>query len=182
VAAGALDRQGREYARLLAAADPADPWTSGLIDEIDNKFLLLDGAGAALDGPWLLAVHDLMRMRGTLAPADGEDTSYERYGLPLLSAGELAAQEPAFVGEPQLYAFLKANRAFYVDKDYRAVLQLLPTTRGSPRTARSRSAARSCAGWHSPPSATATRRGSGRSCSAEQRGCTSGRRSSSGWR
>ena len=125
---GATRAQGLVYARLLAAADPKAPDAAELIDEIDNKFLLADGAGEGLEGPLLLAVHDLMRMRD-----DGDpEGDWERYELPRLTAGELAAHEPAFAGEPELYAFLQANFAFYVERDYRAVLRLLPDDARQP--------------------------------------------------
>ena len=96
-----------------------------MLDEIDDKFLFAEGAAEAIDGPWLLAMHDLMRMRQASAEFASDD-EYERHGLPLLTADELAAQQPAFAGQPQLYAFLQANHAFYVAHDYRAVLRLLP--------------------------------------------------------
>ena len=95
---------------------------------IDRR-LRLERAAETLDGPWLLAMHDLMRMRRA---AEADSDEYERHGLPLLTAVELAEQEAVFAGQPQLYAFLQANRAFYVERDYRAVLRLLPDDARKP--------------------------------------------------
>jgi hypothetical protein len=122
---GALGAQAAGYGRAVASVDPADPAAVALLDEIDNKFLFADGAAQAIDGPWLLAMHDLMRMRQATGP-DANYDDYERHGLPLLTAEELAGQQATFAGQPQLYAFLQANHAFYVAHDYRAVLRLLP--------------------------------------------------------
>ncbi len=127
---GAIGTQGAAYARAVAAVNPAEPATADLLDEIDNKFLFDAGAGQAIEGPWLLAMHDLLRMRQSSEPPGIEE--YDRHGLPLLTAEELARQEGAFAGQPQLYAFLKANHAFYVERDYRAVLRLLPDDARKP--------------------------------------------------
>jgi len=123
---GTLGKQGAAYARKLASIDAGTLAAVDLIEEIDDKFLLRQQAGKAIEDPWLLATHDLMRMRTSLE-TDEEDTSHwMRHETPLLTAEELAGQAPAFANNPDLYAFLKANYAFYIDRDYRAVLQLLP--------------------------------------------------------
>jgi hypothetical protein len=123
---GETGKLGAAYARLLERADPASPATIGLVQEIDLKYLLDAGSGQAGAGPWLIAAHDLLRLRYLPTDDTTTDGGYYVYGLPPLTAAELAAQEPAFAGHPELYGFLKANYAFYVEHDYRAVLQLLP--------------------------------------------------------
>jgi hypothetical protein len=128
--AGAVGKQGATYGRLLAAADPKDAAAAELIAEIDDKYLFEDGAEKAGEGPWLLAVHDLLRMRST--PDEDAYLAYDSHGFPALTAAELSGQEAAFAGQPELYAFLKANFAFYVDHDYRAVLQLIPDDARKP--------------------------------------------------
>ncbi|HEY6814035.1 MAG TPA: hypothetical protein VI168_00715, partial [Croceibacterium sp.] len=120
---------GAAYARMLEAVDGASPAAVELVQEIDNKFLLAAGAGQATSGPWLLAAHDLLRMR--LDGASGESEFYD-YRLSPLTAAELAAQEAAFAGHGELYDFVRANFAFYVEHDYRAVLRLLPDDARQP--------------------------------------------------
>jgi hypothetical protein len=116
---------GAAYARLLERTDPQAPAALDLVQEIDNKYLLDAGAGQASAGPWLVAVHDLLRMRHDRTAVETGRDFYE-YGLAPLTAAELAAQEPAFAGHGELYGFLGASLAFYLERDYRAVLRLLP--------------------------------------------------------
>lgn len=101
-----------EYARLLLAPGAGPEATIDLIQEIDNKLLMQDGA---VNGPLLLAASDLLRMRGD-----------EYSTLPALTHAELAAQKPAFAGQEDLYDFLLASHAYYVSGDMKAVLQLIP--------------------------------------------------------
>ena len=122
---GEASRQGEHYARLLASVDPQSVAARELLEEIDNKFLLRSDVGKAMHGPLLLATHDLMRMRKSEEGGDAFD-AYSRYGSKLLSTEELSAQAGAFAGRPELYSFLQANHAYYVAKDYRRVLQLVP--------------------------------------------------------
>jgi hypothetical protein len=119
---GADGKQGAAYARMLAAVDPATPDVVELVDEIDDKFLLeIDAAQAATAGPWVLAAHDLWRMRYS-----GDAEGWRPESVEALTAAELAGQEAAFARHPGLFEFLEANFAFYVARDYRAVLDLLP--------------------------------------------------------
>ncbi|MCB2087155.1 MAG: hypothetical protein H6920_11705 [Sphingomonadaceae bacterium] len=104
------------YADLVEKADPAKETTARLVEELDDKWMIREGRGAVGD-PLLLAADDLMRMRAY---------EYEEYGQNPLSAEELAAQADSFADHPELYSFLKANHAFYIAKDYRAVRDLLP--------------------------------------------------------
>jgi hypothetical protein len=126
---GAVAKQGKAYAGLVQAADAKSAATARLIEEIDTKYLLGKDAGQAFSGPWLLAAHDLLRMRHS---ADPTDDQYDRDGLAPLTAGELAGQAAVFAGQPALYDFLRANFAFYVARDYRAVLRLLPDEAQKP--------------------------------------------------
>jgi hypothetical protein len=130
---------GAAYARLLERVDPASPAAVGVVQEIDIKYLLQAGAagGQPRAGPWLIAAHDLLRMRNDGVAGDDFQgrSDYYDYGLPPLTAAELAAQEPAFSGHDELYGFLRANFAFYVERDYRAVLRLLPDDARKPEYA-----------------------------------------------
>lgn len=121
---------GAAYARMLERVDPEDAAAVDLVQEIDIKYLLDAEAGQASAGPWLVAAHDLLRLRNDGTP-DGDGVYYD-YGLPPLTAAELAAQEPAFAGHPDLYTFVRANYAFYVEHDYREVLGLLPDDARKP--------------------------------------------------
>jgi hypothetical protein len=113
----------RAYERLLGAVPLAGPRAGDLIEEIDNK-LLMAGGGEAADGPLLLATIDLMRMR------DAAES-----GAPTISAEALAAQEPRFAGRTELFSFVMASHAYYVAKDMRRVLQLIPDDARQPRYA-----------------------------------------------
>lgn len=115
----------REYERMLAATPVADPAALELVQEIDNK-LLGTRARDAADGPLLLATIDLMMMRRG-GREDGESTA-----VPTLTAAQLAAQEPRFAGRADLFGFVQANHAFYVAKDMRRVLALIPDQARQP--------------------------------------------------
>ncbi|GAA4647472.1 hypothetical protein GCM10023115_54340 [Pontixanthobacter gangjinensis] len=105
------------YDDLLQRADPADRSTADLIDEVDDKFLN-PRDGQIETRALLLAADDLIRMRTWAGSEEQPDN--------LISAAELERQAAAFADHPKLYGLLKANHAFYVQGDYRAVLQLLP--------------------------------------------------------
>ncbi len=98
------------YAPMLRRTDFADEGTARLIEEIDDKLLTRD-ATLALSDPYLLAAHDLMRMRDSSTP---------------LAMNELAGQADVFADEPELFAFLHANHAFYVADTPKRVLALVP--------------------------------------------------------
>lgn len=105
----------REYERLLSTVLAGQAVAADLVQEVDNKLLVPGTGREAVDGPLLLATIDLMRMRAA-----------EGTGTPVISAAELAAQEPRFAGRADLYGFVRASHAFYVAKDMRRVLQLIP--------------------------------------------------------
>jgi hypothetical protein len=110
-----------EYGRLARenGADAASRFD--FAEEIDNK-MLIPGIGVSHD-PMLLATRDLMRLR---SPRDDKNT---------LSAAELQAQEPDFAANEALYEYLKAARAFFVDDDAKAALDLLgPPARGGAKS------------------------------------------------
>ncbi|MGN6358620.1 MAG: hypothetical protein ACTHLU_14230 [Novosphingobium sp.] len=109
----------REYERMLAATPVADAAVLDLVQEIDNK-LLVAKAREAADGPLLLATIDLMMMR---RGSEEDGGSAEE---PAITAAQIAAQEPRFAGRADLFGFVQANHAFYVAKDMRRVLALIP--------------------------------------------------------
>ncbi|MEL1249620.1 hypothetical protein [Aurantiacibacter gilvus] len=119
--AGESVQQGANYARLLASVDAGSRAAVDLIDEVEGKFFFVDGAEEGMRGPLLLAVHNLMRMRST--PGQEWDN---RHDQPLLTTAQLASHEAVFTDHPELFTYLQANRAYYIDHDYRRVLQLLP--------------------------------------------------------
>ncbi|WP_293854722.1 hypothetical protein [uncultured Alsobacter sp.] len=120
--AGDTARLATDY-QMLIVADPS--WRGGLsaIDvthEIDAKLLAgvdVKDPTPLLGSPTLLAIHALRRMR---APADDKSD---------FPASALDAQASAFAGQPALFSFLKAARAYYVDKDPKTALAFL-----GPRT------------------------------------------------
>jgi hypothetical protein len=114
------DRTGlaRTYAGLLSKVDPGAESATVLVEEIDNKLIASPDQEAVADGPLLLATLDLMRMRPSYG-ADGE-------GPPLLTAAELEGQASKFASDRPLFDYLRATHAFYVAKDYRKVLALVP--------------------------------------------------------
>ncbi len=117
---GEYGKLGAIYGELLQDADPTAEQTARLVEELDDKYLTRSDE-PALDSALLLAADNLMRMRTWQY-----DEAQREYGARGITAEELAAQAPAFAEHPELYAFLKANHAFYVTKDYRAVRDLLP--------------------------------------------------------
>ncbi len=114
---------GERYETLLAEAPRDGALLVSLIEETDNKFLASsDNPNALGGGLMLLAAADLMRMR----VADPGDAYAQGGSETPLDAAALASQQATFLRAPELYAFLQANHAFYVGKDYARVLQLIP--------------------------------------------------------
>ncbi len=112
-----------DYARALGSVNANSEGALRLVEEIDNKLLFAGERKPAASGPVLLATLDLMKMRdNSWANSDGT-----RGGDgPSISAAEIEGQAAAFAGEPELYGYVKASHAFYVAKDYRQVLALIP--------------------------------------------------------
>ncbi|WP_404480521.1 hypothetical protein [Novosphingobium sp. BL-52-GroH] len=113
----------RSYAALLATQSPLAPQSPALIEEVESKVLFGTGLGADADAPVLLATWDLLRMRRYAQ--DDRPLLVSEVPEPLTSA-QLAAQQPAFAGAPDLYAYLQASFAYHVARDYRRVLALVP--------------------------------------------------------
>ena len=102
IAAGTGRRDG------LAAIDLAHEADAKLLGTVD-----VNDPAPLQASPVLLAIHDLRRMRAQ--PQD-------KTGFP---ASALDAQAAVFGGHPALFGYLKAARAYYVDKDHQAALALL---------------------------------------------------------
>ncbi|OYU37038.1 hypothetical protein [Novosphingobium sp. PASSN1] len=120
--AGDFAALGERYEALLTAAPQDGAGLVSLINEADNKYLSSgDNPDARVGGLLLLAAADLKAMR-VADPADDNAVGSETP----LDAATLASQQASFLRAPELYAFLQANHAFYVGKDYARVLQLIP--------------------------------------------------------
>ncbi len=119
-----LNALAGRYQALLQDAHAGAYETSTLLDEVDSKLILSEGAQTAISSPLLLATYDLMRMRGQ----EGYD-----YGQPPLTLAELESHEATFRDTPDIYSFLRANYAFYVDRDAKAALAFLPEVSFPPR-------------------------------------------------
>lgn len=111
----------KAYAEMFGKVDPGSEAATTLIEETDNKLIASPDQPAAAEGALLLATLDLMRMRPTY---DGSADDGE--GPPKLTAAELEAQAPQFASDKPLFDYLRATHAFYVAKDYRRVLTLIP--------------------------------------------------------
>ena len=117
-----------EYERLLDGVAVERPEAGELVQEIDNKLLFNPQAGKiAPRNLLLLATQDLMAMRTEIDESNGEV-----FQQPTIKAGDLAAQAALFAGHDELYSFLQANYAFYIDHDYARVLQLIPDAARQP--------------------------------------------------
>jgi hypothetical protein len=121
--AGDVAGLSREYERLLIGTPVTNADTLDLLQEIDNKLLIPKAAPGAVDGPLLLATVDLMLMRPS--ESDPGDTANADRPV-LITVAQIAAQEPRFAGRADLFGFVQANHAFYVQKDPRQVLALIP--------------------------------------------------------
>ena len=113
---GDLAGLSRAYDRLLGTVPSGSDAALDLVQEVDNKLLFAKDAGAAMQSPILLATYDLMRMRSS----EGADS-------PRFTAADLAAQQPRFAARPDLYAYLLAAQAFYVERDAGRTLALTAT-------------------------------------------------------
>jgi hypothetical protein len=113
--AAAFDRQ-------LADSRPFDgaPNAPALTEEIDLKLLDSPGA-AAVRNPVLLAVADLQRMRCVDDPETPAQDCARRLG-----AEELERQAPLFARDQALFGYLRAAHAFFVLRQPREVLALIP--------------------------------------------------------
>ena len=114
-----------EYERMMREFGGKDLRSAVLIEEIDNKLLYPNGeqGDAVAAGALLLAVQDLAAMRYEYAD-DSQDDS--KATPPSFALARLNEQQAIFAGQPTLWAFLQANHAFYIAKDYKRVLALIP--------------------------------------------------------
>ncbi len=112
---GDFKRLEAEYARLIGETGIVVP---DLIEEIDLK--LLPNASTS-QHPMILAVMDLIRMRG-----ESLGYSYKDCCEKPLTADDLAGQAAVFSKHPALYQYLQAAQAFYVGKNPKEVLRLIP--------------------------------------------------------
>lgn len=110
------DEEGlaREYIRQLKSDKFPSANKVTLIKEIDQKLLPLRKP-LSIISPVLLATDDLARMR-----------SYRTIGYTSLSKAELSEQEEHFKDHMELYTFLQATFAFYIERDAQKVLRLIP--------------------------------------------------------
>lgn len=117
---GDKTRLAAEYGWQITHCDSAQVnlTSSALAQEIDSKYL--DAAAGESHDPNLIAVEDLMRLRSSGSVR------------PKFPAAELEAQGPHFVGHEEMFAFLKAARAYYADGDIAATLQLLGPAQPGP--------------------------------------------------
>jgi hypothetical protein len=108
------DRLAADYEALLFA--PGEPHSrstaayEALVREADLK--LISGNTTAVNSPAIVAVNDLMWMR--------EDATHP------LTRAALLAQKGTFTAHPQLFTYLQAAFALYVENDPAAALQQLP--------------------------------------------------------
>ncbi len=116
--AGDNDALMADYGPMIASVGDVGTATA-LIDEIEYK--APTGSAKATDSI-LLAIDDLRRMRG----ASTSDWSDLRDQPVQMGKAELDSQAGVFRGEPALYGYLQAAHAFWVRKDARAVLALIP--------------------------------------------------------
>lgn len=115
--AGDNQKLAQDYASLFHQASNITPAIGdALIQEIDNKLLMTMENMSQIDDPTLLATIDLMYMRHR----------YEDERNPFTEA-ELLNQADKFKDQPELFQYLKAAYAFYVEKDADKTLSLLET-------------------------------------------------------
>jgi hypothetical protein len=110
--AGDVEGLAHEYERLFAATPAGQVGAFDLIQEVDNKLPVFDDK-TRVDGPLLLAILDLKLMRS--------DSPY-----PTITVAQIDTQKARFAGREDLFGFIAANHAFYVAKDMRRVLELIP--------------------------------------------------------
>lgn len=119
----------RIYERMLATTPGHEEAAANLAEEIDIYVLganvydspkSLPALATTGDTPLLLAVADLMQMRG-------DETAPGK-----LSASDLAAHASQFQQRPELYSFLQASRAFSAGEDPKAIMALIPDDSHQP--------------------------------------------------
>ncbi len=111
-----------DYGRQLSARSFDGAATAvDFIDELDNKLPLPTNTPGQIRDPMLLAVVDLHRMR------QPEDASARSYCCgPAITRAEIEGQRAAFGSDTELYDYVRAAEAYFLRKDAREVLQILP--------------------------------------------------------
>ncbi|MCB2087947.1 MAG: hypothetical protein R3E18_05175 [Sphingomonadaceae bacterium] len=104
------------YTDMLKSVDLDSYDAVSTIEEADRKLIDYNTDPAGISDPLVVATIDLRLMR-----------TYEwDEEPPELTLEALEAQAPIFRDHPDLYSFLLANHAYYVAKDYRKVMELIP--------------------------------------------------------
>ncbi|MCV9879864.1 hypothetical protein [Brenneria izbisi] len=116
---GDVNALPKTYQQALGKTDNVAD-LQALSDEIDNKLLENSTFITTAESPMLMLVQDLKRLRAN----DG------RTNLPALSADALSAQQPLFDNADMQteFRYLQAALQFYGQKDYTAVVNLIPVT------------------------------------------------------
>jgi hypothetical protein len=113
---GDTAKQAEIYAKLAAGGE-VDETSFALVNEMDFK-LPVEAYTNSNSSPMLLAVQDLRLLR--------EQKDNDGKPVAGVKSDVLEAQRSRFVSDPELFEYLLAARAWYVDKDAKAVLAHLP--------------------------------------------------------
>lgn len=117
---GDLAGLAAEYERAAVSVAAGKRDAAELVDEIDSKLIMAEGADKAAATPMMLAAFDLMAMR------PGWSSDNDKPAPPNMPASVIEGQKAAFAGNEALYSFLLASQAYYVAGDMKKVLALLP--------------------------------------------------------
>ncbi|HEX9932330.1 MAG TPA: hypothetical protein VGB08_05760 [Allosphingosinicella sp.] len=101
--------------------------TVAFTNEVDNA-LLSGETPPSPRNPLLLAIVDLQRMRCETYPDGPPDPCPDR-----IRREDLERQAPLFAGEEALFGYLRASHAFYVRREPREVISLIPDAARQPR-------------------------------------------------
>lgn len=106
------------YSVLLR--DPAR--SPAMVEEVESKVFFGVGLSDDAHAPLLLATWDLLRMR-----RQDPDPYASNEAAPALTQAELERQAKVFARQPELYTFLQASLAYHTARDFRRVLELIPS-------------------------------------------------------
>lgn len=112
---GDKSKQLETYSKLVADNE-VNPASLEIVNEMDVKLPVEAYNDSALS-PVVLAVQDFRLMRKHV---ENDKT------VVYLKSADVEAQRPQFASQPELFDYVAAARAWFVDKDANAVLQLLP--------------------------------------------------------
>ncbi len=113
---GDKTKQLEAYSKLVADS-PVNPVSLDAVNEMDLK-LPIDAYSEGTTNPLVLAAQDFRLMRVRL-----DDNNKPIVDL---KSEALEAQRPKFASQPELFDYLLAARAWFIDKDAKTVLKLLP--------------------------------------------------------